>query len=75
MWHSQLFVYFQHFVCKTQMRYFAASDAETAQSKDVGNDNLECLTWLADCILSTVYKTLMGHLEAPYAKSTQCKDI
>ena len=35
--------------------HLEASDHETAQSKDVDNENLDLLTWSTVCLLSAVY--------------------
>ena len=39
-------------VSKTQMSHFETSNADTAESKDVWNENLEFLRSSADCLLS-----------------------
>ena len=54
-WDGQLFVYFQLFVYISQKSHLEASDTETAQSKDVDNENLDFLTWSAVCLLSYVF--------------------
>ena len=42
-------------VTKTQMSHLETSDADSAQSKDVWNENLEFLRSSADCLLSADY--------------------
>ena len=46
--HSQLFVYF------SLIRHLEVSATETAESKDVWNENLEFLCWSAKYFLSAV---------------------
>ena len=42
-----------------------ASDTETAQSKDVGNENLDLFTWSDVCLLSAVCLLFSkSHLQA-----------
>ena len=47
----QLLVYYQLFVYFSQKSHLEASDTETAQSKDVNNENLEFMRWSAFCLL------------------------
>ena len=55
------------------MSYLETSDADSAQSKDVWNENLEFLMGSAVCLLSA--DCLLSHLEASNADSDQSKDV
>ena len=51
----QLFVYSQLFIYFSQKSHLDASDHETAQSKDIDNENLDFSTWSAVCLLSAFF--------------------
>ena len=71
-----MFVYFQLFVYFFQISHLEASDTETAQSKDVWNENLEFLRWSVVCLLSAVCLLFqISHLEASDTETAQSKDV
>ena len=48
---GQLTVYFQLIVYKIQMSHLESSDVESAEGKNVQNENLEIQTWSPDNVL------------------------
>ena len=59
------------------MSHFETSNADSAQSNDDGNENLEFLMSSAICLLSadSASKPKMSHLETSDADSAQSKDV
>ena len=55
------------------MSHLETSNADSAQSKDVWNENLEFLMNSDDCLLSA--DSLLSHLETSNADSAQNKDV
>ena len=77
-----MFVYFQLFVYFSQISCLEASDAETAQSKDVWNENLKFLRWSVVYLLSALSLLLavcllfqISHLEASDSETAKSKDV
>ena len=71
----QLIVYFQLIVYKTKMSHLETSNADSAQTKDDWNENLEF--WGVQLIVYfqlIVNKTQMSHSETYNAHSAQSKD-
>ena len=64
---------------KTQMSHLETSNADSAQSKDVWNENLAFLMISADCLLSSdcllSADYLLSHLETSNADSAQSKYV
>ena len=55
------------------MSHLETSNADSAQSKDVWNENLEFLMSSADCLFSA--DCLLSHLETSNADSAQSKEV
>ena len=58
-------------VTKTQMSHIETSNADSAQSKDVRNENLEFLMSSAVCLLSA--NCVLSHLETSNANCAKAK--